>query len=239
MKYGICPLSVVPMRAVPSHESELVSELLYNDVYKIIDENDEWLKIQCEYDSYEGWIRRLQHDEISEIQYNKLLSGSKYVINTPISIYNNLILSCGSYLFEKTEHSINIPDIFDVNIMIETAKKFLGVPYRWGGKSIMGIDCSALVQICCKTAGYKLKRDASQQINNGKTITSIDEAEPGDLAYFHNENNKITHVGILISKDKIIHASGVVRIDRIDDKGIFNDNDDNYTHQLSVIKRLT
>lgn len=127
---------------------------------------------------------------------------------------------------------------YDSKIMVESAIKLLETPYRWGGKSVMGIDCSAYVQLCAKVAGYKLPRDASQQVKLGKTITSLKEAQSGDLAFFENENGRITHVGILLSGDKIIHASGKVRIDSIDKKGIYNKELESYTHKLSVIKRL-
>jgi cell wall-associated NlpC family hydrolase len=102
----------------------------------------------------------------------------------------------------------------------------------------MGIDCSAFVQLCAKVAGFKLPRDASQQVNHGVTINFLSEARSGDIAFFENENRRITHVGILLSNDKIIHASGKVRIDTLDQTGIFNKETNRHTHVLSVIKRL-
>ena len=238
MKYGICSLSVVPMRKEASHESELVSELLFNDIYEIIDENYEWIKIRCLYDSYEGWIRKLQHNELSEEKFNEYIAKDKYIINTPVSYYNFKVLSFGSKIFENKPNAIMLRDSFNPNIMVESAIKLLDTPYRWGGKSIMGIDCSALVQLCAKVAGYKLPRDASQQVNHGTTINFLSDAKSGDIAFFENENRKITHVGILLSNNKIIHASGKVRIDTLDQTGIFNKETNRHTHVLSVIKRL-
>lgn len=238
MKYGICILSVVPLRKEKSHESELVSELLFNDIYEVIEEDFEWIKIRCLYDSYEGWVRALQHHEISDQEYNEYLIRDKYIINVPISYYNDKLISFGSKVFEKTSSSIPMRKQYDSKIMVESAIKLLETPYRWGGKSVMGIDCSAYVQLCAKVAGYKLPRDASQQVKLGKTITSLKEAQSGDLAFFENENGRITHVGILLSGDKIIHASGKVRIDSIDKKGIYNKELENHTHKLSIIKRL-
>jgi cell wall-associated NlpC family hydrolase len=113
----------------------------------------------------------------------------------------------------------------------------LNVPYRWGGKSVMGIDCSAFVQLCAKIAGYKLPRDASQQYDFGEEV-SLSEALPGDIAFFENENHRIVHVGILLSRNMIIHASGEVRIDAIDETGIFNNELNKYTHYLNKVKRL-
>lgn len=238
MRYGICNLSVVPMRKEASHTSELVSELLFNDIYKIIDENDEWLKIQCMYDSYEGWIRKLQHNEITDNELNEFLSRDKFIVNVPTIHYDNMILSFGSKVFKHVEGSIPLSKNYDSDVLIESAFKMINTPYRWGGKSIMGIDCSAFVQLCAKTAGYKLPRDASQQYDFGDTINDLSEAQTGDIAFFENKEHRIIHVGILLSKNIIIHASGKVRIDAIDTTGIFNNELNTYTHYLCKIKRL-
>ena len=238
MRYGICKSSVVPMRKEASHESELVSELLFNDIYEVIDENDEWVKIRCLYDLYEGWVRKLQHFEINDKEYEECLKKDKYIITSPISYYNNKVLSFGSKIFEERENSILLRKKFDSRIMVESAIKLLDTPYRWGGKSVMGIDCSAFVQLCAKVAGFKLPRDASQQVNHGVTVNFLSDARSGDIAFFENENRRITHVGILLSNDKIIHASGKVRIDTLDQTGIFNKETNRHTHVLSVIKRL-
>ena len=77
MRYGICKLSVVPMRKEKSHESELVSELLYNDIYEVSEDCQEWLKIKSLFDSYEGWIRSIQHSELDESEFNEILSKEK------------------------------------------------------------------------------------------------------------------------------------------------------------------
>ena len=238
MRYGICNLSVVPMRKEPSHTSELVSELLFNDIYKIIDENDEWLKIQCMYDSYEGWIRKLQHNEITDNEFNAYISKEKFIINVPSINHENMVLSFGSKVFTHVEGSIPLSKNYDSDVLIESAFKMINTPYRWGGKSIMGIDCSAFVQLCAKVAGYKLPRDASQQYDFGETINGLSEALPGDIAFFENKEHRIVHVGILLSKNIIIHASGKVRIDAIDEIGIFNNELNTHTHHLCKIKRL-
>lgn len=238
MRYGICNLSVVPMRKNASHVSELVSELLFNDIYTIIEENDEWCKIQCMYDKYEGWIRKIQHKEISESDYKEYLKKEKYIVNVPTIRHENMLLSFGSKIFENIDGAIPLSRNYNPDVIIESAITMLNVPYRWGGKSTMGIDCSGLVQLCAKIAGYKLPRDASQQIDFGDTINDISNSQAGDIAFFENENHKITHVGILLSSNMIIHASGKVRIDNIDNKGIYNQESGQYTHILNIIKRL-
>ena len=237
MRYGICKLSVVPMRKEASHTSELVSELLFNDIYSIIDENEEWLKIQCMYDSYEGWIRKLQHEEITDNELQDYISREKYIVNMPTIYHEDMILSFGSKVFEKIDGTIPLSKTFSSDTITESAFKMLNVPYRWGGKSIMGIDCSAFVQLCAKIAGYKLPRDASQQYDFGDTV-DLSEAQSGDIAFFENKEHRIIHVGILLSRNMIIHASGKVRIDTIDETGIFNMELNTYTHYLCKVKRL-
>lgn len=238
MRRGICKLSIIPMRKEMSHESELVSELLYNDIYEILEDNNEWLRIRCECDSYEGWIRSIQHSELTESEYSEIISKDRFITKEAFTSYNGNILSFGSEIFESNSACHKVRNELDTNIMVESAIKLLNTPYRWGGKSIMGIDCSAYVQLCVKIAGFKLPRDASQQVEFGIIINSLSESRAGDIAFFDNEKGKITHVGILLSNDKIIHASGKVRIDNIDNRGIFNKDINMYTHKLRIIKRL-
>lgn len=115
---------------------------------------------------------------------------------------------------------------------------FLNAPYLWGGRTLFGIDCSGFVQAVYKMAGLKLKRDASQQAEYGNTVDFLQEARCGDVAFFDNEDGRITHVGILLGNNEIIHSSGKVRIDPIDDQGIYNRELHKYTHQLRIIKRF-
>jgi cell wall-associated NlpC family hydrolase len=108
----------------------------------------------------------------------------------------------------------------------------------WGGKSPFGIDCSGFTQVVYKLNGYKLPRDANQQVNLGEPLSFVEEAEAGDLAFFDNEEGRIVHVGILLNNQSIIHASGYVRVDKFDHYGIFNQDTGKYSHTLRVIKRL-
>lgn len=122
--------------------------------------------------------------------------------------------------------------------IINTALKYFNAPYLWGGRTPLGIDCSGLTQIVYKIAGLNLPRDAYQQAQLGEHFSFLEEALPGDLAFFDNELGEIIHVGIIWEKNKIIHASGKVRIDNIDHAGIFNLETHRYTHQLRLMKRI-
>ncbi|HSN50385.1 MAG TPA: C40 family peptidase, partial [Bacteroidales bacterium] len=118
------------------------------------------------------------------------------------------------------------------------AMLYLNAPYQWGGRSPFGIDCSGFTQMVYKLKRIKLMRDASQQANHGEPLSFITESEPGDLVFFDNEEGVISHVGMMIDKQRIIHASGSVRIDKIDHEGIYNEAEKKYTHKLRIIKRM-
>ena len=108
----------------------------------------------------------------------------------------------------------------------------------WGGKSPFGIDCSGLVQCVYQLHGVQLPRDAHQQATHGQTLGFIDESEPGDLAFFDDDEGKIIHVGLLLENNYILHAHGKVRIDRIDQTGIYNVDTQQHTHKLRIIKKM-
>lgn len=230
--YGICTLSAVSVRKEPRHESELVTELLFNDLYEVIDNEGDWLRIKMEYDDYEGWIRSLQHFEIKEDAYRALAANECYVVNKPVELYDSKILSFGTTIYSYDKQCI------EANSFINNALSLLDVPYRWGGRTVFGIDCSAFVQLCAKTIGIRLPRDASQQVECGKDVYFLTEAQPGDLAFFENEEHKIVHVGIILDGERIIHASGKVRIDSLDQTGVFNKELGRHTHFLGTIKRI-
>lgn len=230
--YGICTLSAVSVRKEPRHESELVTELLFNDLYEVVDNEGDWLRIKMEYDDYEGWIRSLQHFEIKEDAYRALAANECYVVNKPVELYDSKILSFGTTIYSYDKQCI------EANSFINNALSLLDVPYRWGGRTVFGIDCSAFVQLCAKTIGIRLPRDASQQVECGEDVYFLTEAQPGDLAFFENEEHSIVHVGIILDSERIIHASGKVRIDSLDQTGIFNKELGRHTHFLGTIKRI-
>ena len=238
MEYGICTQSAIAMRKENSHASEMVSQLLYNELYVKLDKKSEWILIRTELDQYEGWIPAKQHHPINENEFLQLKDSKLLIINQPVANYKGRIVSFGTPLFEPAECAAEMPQAFLPQTIIDNARKLLGAPYLWGGRTMMGIDCSGFVQLCARSAGLLLPRDASQQINCGELVYFLQETQPGDLAFFGNENGAITHVGIIIGNEQIIHASGEVRIDYLDQTGIFNKERNMHTHQLVGIKRM-
>ena len=239
MNYGICNLAAMPIRKEGHHASEMVSQLLYNELYEVLDEKPGWYLIKTIDDQYEGWIQGIQHHPISDQEALTFQSQMRYIVDQPLLDYQGRHLSLGTVLYEPVPSSMTIPGRFVPAMMIEFAQKFLDVPYLWGGRSIFGIDCSGFVQLCARAAGKLLPRDASQQIQEGELVYFLPEVQPGDLAFFGNEDGKIVHVGMMLDNERIIHCSGQVRIDYLDQTGIFNKERNEHTHRLQVIKRMS
>lgn len=239
MSFGICNLSVIPIRKEASHASEMVSQLLYNELYEVLDEKTGWMLIRTEMDQYEGWIQGIQHHGIDEQEHLEYLLQKKYIIEAPCLEYKGRQLSIGTMLYEPVEGTVMMSGRFSPSMMVEFAQKLLEAPYQWGGRSIFGIDCSGFVQLCARAAGKLLPRDASEQVKEGELVYFLPEIQPGDLAFFGNEDGKIVHVGMMLDTERILHASGQVRIDYLDQTGIFNKERNEHTHRLQVIKRIT
>lgn len=255
--YGVCRLSIVPVRAEPSDKAELVTQLLFGDHYEVIDLHSEkgQVKIRIFADHYEGWIDRKQFHEISA-DYFEYINRAEFKITTDITssiLFNKspLVILIGSIipissseLFKMEEQyafngeSKNAGQKREFEFLKTIASKYLYAPYLWGGKSPFGIDCSGFTQMVFRICGYPLLRDAWQQANQGKSMKNLADAIPGDLAFFTNKEEKISHVGILLPDSRIIHASGRVRVDQITEDGILHSESKKKTHTLSQIRRI-
>ena len=260
MSYGIADLSIVPMRSEKSERSEMVSQILFGEVFEILEVDEKWVYVRMLHDRYEGWIDRKMYLEVTEEFIGKykaevsVLSTEVFNIVVKDGDYGNKLVVSGSVFpfFDATTNKMQIggdnytlvSKIKDVGIdslrdlIIGYDLMYYNTPYLWGGRSPYWIDCSGLSQIVYRMAGIDLPRDASQQVTLGQNYSFLEEAMPGDLAFFGDETGAITHVGIIWEQNRIIHASGRVRVDKIDHQGIFNEDLKRYTHNLKVIKRI-
>lgn len=103
--------------------------------------------------------------------------------------------------------------------IIQTAYTFLGVPYRWGGTSPNGMDCSAFVQRCFASVGISLPRTAREQYRRGMPVATA-QLQPADRLYFQSKDGRITHTGIYIGNGYFIHSSSSrkgVAVSRLDE----------------------
>lgn len=249
MQYGICHLSIVPIRTLPDDSSEMVSQLLYGEHFKVLEHRKKWSRIRVPYDHCEGWVYNNQITLIPEDEFDKLNSNENQQFSSDIishictedGMLMPILLGSMVSTTEALQHIFEGNYIEGANhrsSLIDTALLYLKAPYQSGGKTPFGIDCSGLTQMVYKINGHTLKRDAEQQSKQGEALSFIEESEAGDLAFFDNNEGIIDHVGIILKDNYIIHAHGHVRIDRIDHTGIFNTQKKQYTHKLRVIKKV-
>ncbi len=257
-EFGICRVSMAPVRAEASDKSEITSYLLFGEGFEIQQEALPWIYVKTHHDSYEGWIDFKQGVCVSNEEYSSIVQNQKVLGLAPyqpvrkLSTSEVLYLVSGSAIPQSSTINFNIGDEqytfvnepsyapqagFETHVE-DYCRFFLHAPYLWGGRSLFGIDCSGFSQLVYRMLGFKLLRNASQQAQQGRIINFLQEANPGDLAFFDNKEGIITHVGILLSSNEIIHASGRVKIDPIDHQGIYSLDLETYTHNLRIIKRL-
>lgn len=252
MPFAITIVPIMPLRAEPSHRSEMVSQALFGECVEtepLI--NEGWIKVRMQYDGYEGWVTAAHLETITLEEFNAPFTHIANQWAARLSVNDQpMYIPYGCML--KLDNPVwgNVKVVPESGIEIykqprspktawnTIAHSFLNTGYLWGGKSVFGIDCSGFTQSVYKILGIPLLRDAYQQATQGELVALIQEAKGGDLAFFDNEAGKITHVGIMLNDQQIIHSSGKVRIDLIDHQGIVNADTGLRTHNLRLIRRL-
>lgn len=244
MNQGISLYSIIPCREEPSHKSQLVSQLLFGEKYTVLAEVKDWIQIESVHDHYLCWIAANQHHTLEGTPDHILNTGLHTMVQKgedsfPVTL--GCYLPAGKMIAEgdtfTTGTTLPQPPDEMVEALHYYGKQLLYAPYLWGGRTHLGIDCSGFSQLMYRMLGKSILRDAWQQAEEGETVSFIHEAAPGDLAFFDNEEGKITHVGIVLGEHRIIHASGSVRIDTLDHEGIYNSTLKKYTHRLRILKR--
>jgi gamma-D-glutamyl-L-lysine dipeptidyl-peptidase len=256
---GICYQAYIPMRKEPDEASEMVNQVLYGESFFILEENKpkNFSFIRLHHDKYEGWINSKCIHFLAEKEYEELKKLPAVVSHEMVNLLrhedheNDVLIGCGSILrlsamgktkIGQTEFSIPVIPVNDPastrQNLVNYGLKLVSAPYLWGGRSSFGFDCSGLCQNLYRQVGIEIPRDAIAQSAVGFSLSFIGEALPGDLAFFDNEEGKIIHTGMIIGDNKIIHASGRVKVDSLDHQGIFSKEQNCYTHMLRLIKKL-
>lgn len=247
MRVASCNLSIVPLRAEPSHRSEMVTQILFGEEFDVLEEGKDFDRIRLFTVNYEGWIQNNQYSFIGQSSNNKsdivdlegaiAKIGSKSIRLIHGTAVSGAELAIGNELY-RIEGKTRNPTLTDFEKEFpKLVAYYLDSPYMWGGRSSAGIDCSGFSQVIYKHFGVFLKRDAWQQAEDGTIVDFLPEVKTGDLAFFDNEEGRIVHVGVMIDHDTIIHAAGKVRIDKMDSLGIFNADTNRYSHKLRIVKR--
>lgn len=244
------------MRALDRDQSEMITQLLFGEkVEVILKKHTNWAKIRSLHDNYVGWVDKRMIYYLRDKEFEKLKKDVVIVAEFAQGIASPKESHCISFGAELPRFdgiSSKLPfgkfiyngqfikpeQVVDKREMvIKLANKFLFSPYLWGGRSPFGLDCSGFVQVVYKMVGIQLPRDAKDQIYEGDVIDFISQVKPGDLAFFSKEG-RVHHVGIILDNQRVIHASGFVRIDKLDHFGIYNKEERRYSHELRLCKSI-
>ncbi len=246
-------VSVAPLRADSNHRSEMVSQFLFGEVAELIETTKDFSRIRILFDDYIGWCQNIQlvvvtdkmvregNNRLTADLFNSVICNEtpmQIPFGTPLNFFEMGEARMGNFEFVYQGKSW-IPEEahFNETTIRWVANHFMNTAYLWGGRTIMGIDCSGLTQQVFRFLGINLPRDAHQQAVLGDSVGFLQEALCGDLAFFDSLEGKINHVGILLNAETIMHSSGKVRIDYIDNMGIISKDSGERTHQLRIIKR--
>jgi gamma-D-glutamyl-L-lysine dipeptidyl-peptidase len=220
------------MRAEPREGSEMVSQMLLGETAEVLEQIDRWLRIRTRFDNYEGWVNpgqcafisaNAEEQWISDIRlfrsdrksYTVHHTESGDALTVPLGAqiiysHNGIYLPDGEYF----KPDLLSPFVSDRDLIL-TAERFAGIPYLWGGRSDLGIDCSGFIQTLFAIFGYTLPRDSRQQYELADPfitdLKDIDLAQPGDLVFFKNPEGRIVHVGLYVTDGCMIHAGPNVR----------------------------
>ena len=201
---------VAPIYKSASFNSDYLTEAVYGESCKIIKEKKSWFFVMCD-DGYQGWVKNF-YGFRSELKNNPT-----YIITYPENkgLFNPKY-PFGAKLSEKRIGSILIGQNLDFNNITKVLHNLLGIPYKWGGKTSLGFDCSGLVQSVLGIYGLKIPRDSKKQWEFLESCKiDLEKAKEGDLHFF-GKKGRISHVGFSCGGYDLIHSQGCVKKESLD-----------------------
>lgn len=252
--------SVVPVRTEPREGAEQSTQMLFGELCTVLEQKPRWNRVKLHLDGQEGWVDEKMITPMSEEEnrtYSEALpSAATVVFPMAYAVSENngqtIPLTAGTRLtrykdgrfevlgvgFRIDPNMVRIqPYVMNQGNLLQAVRFFLNIPYLWGGKNAMGMDCSGFTQIVMGLFGKQLLRNASEQVTQGEAVASLKEVQAGDLVFFDHEDGKISHVGIVVDSERVIHCSGRVKVEKLDESGIFSAERGEYTHHLVAIRR--
>ena len=258
---GISLYSVIPVRSDAREGAEQNTQMLFGELVQVLEEQDRWMHIRLDSDGQEGWVDTKMIAPIAgdDLKAYKAALKKAATVAFPMTYAvseNNgqtIPLTAGTKLTNYQDGRFEVlgvgfridpsmvitaPRELNQETLLQTVRFFINTPYLWGGKNALGMDCSGFTQIVMSLFGKSLLRNASEQVTQGDPVNDLTQAKAGDLAFFDHEDGRISHVGIVIDPERIIHCSGRVKVEKLDPTGIFNAETGEYSHHLVQIKRL-
>ena len=262
--------SIVPVRAEAREGAEQNTQMLFGELCEIIDRQSDaatpnWTYVRLKSDGQEGWVDTKMITPMTAQEHKTYSAALKHAATVVFPMAyamseNNgqtIPLTAGTRLANYSDGRFEVlgvgfridpsmvctelPDLNEQNLL-QTVRFFLNVPYLWGGKNALGMDCSGFTQVIMSLFGKRLLRNASEQATQGRAVSALAKAEAGDLVFFTkytaDTSSPITHVGLVIDPQRVIHCSGRVKVEKLDETGIYSTEQGGYTHRLVTIRRI-
>ena len=201
-----------------SLKSEIVTQILYGETFKIIKKKNSWLKIKNDIDGYKGYIKNKKYP-LNEKYTHKVFNLKANLYSKPhlrnkiekyLSFNSKIkVIRKKNQFYKFDNYWIRKKDLKNISYksknIFANIKKFINTKYKWGGKNFTGIDCSGLVQILLNFNNKFCPRDTKDQIGYFKKKSRLNNIKKNDLIFWKG------HVAIVISKNQLIHAYGPLK----------------------------
>lgn len=264
LSYAIVLSTLAPLRSTPDYSAEQETQLLFGETCVVNQKQDGWCLVVNDEDGYTGWVSESMLLMLSEEQYRQYhesdltaITIAPYTLAYSCERQQTIPLTAGTHLSQYHDGQFSVlgkqytidptavqstPLALNYDNLMRLAMPFVNTPYQWGGKSCMGMDCSGFADVVMSLFGKSVLRNADQQATQGITVESIDKAQAGDLVFFNHvstdsTDTTITHVGVVVSPQIVMHCIGQVHFDYLRDGKLVSATTGRPTHDIALIKR--